>query len=124
MRTRGQAGEGKAGGIIWLAVLAAAIYAGFNTIPPYMANFNLKDQANQIARNPRGSVKDDAILDQLMKATQENDLDGYIQKSCWHVQTLDTQRRITCEYDRVEKIFPGVSHNFHYSIAVEQPLIF
>jgi hypothetical protein len=117
-------GEGGVQGFLWLAAFALALYAGWNIIPVYIANYSLADKVNQIARSPRGVVKDEMILDMLMKEVRENSLDPYIDKSCFHVTTLETSRRISCEYERVEKVLPGVTHTFHFSLNADQPLIY
>ena len=117
-------GEGGVQGFIWLAVFALMLYAGWNVIPIYIANYNLADKVNQIARSPRGTVKDEQVVDMIMKEVRENALDPYIERSCFHVTTLETARRINCDYERVEKVLPGVTHTFHFSINVDQPLLF
>ena len=124
MLTRNERGEGRLGSFVWLVGIVAVIYAGWNIAPVYIANYALADKVNQAARTPRGSVKDDQIAEMLMKDVRENNLDHYIQKSCFQIQTLETARRITCSYERTEKVLPGITHTFHFTIAVDQPLIF
>ena len=119
-----ETGEGGIQGFIWLALFALMLYAGWNVIPIYVANYNLADKVNQIARSPRGMVKDEQILDLLMKEVRENNLDPFIEKSCFHVTTLETARRINCEYERTEKVLPGVAHTFHFTLSADQPLIY
>ena len=123
MLTRSERGEGRVQSIIWLGVFALAIYAGFNVIPVYIANYNLADKVNQICRTPK-SVRDEQILDMLWKEVQENRLDGYIQRSCFKVTTLDTSRRITCDYERAGKVLPGWNRTFHFKLSADQPLVF
>ena len=124
MQSRKEAGEGNLSTFIWLVVLAAIVYAAWNVAPVYIANYNMADKVNQIARSPRGQVKDEQIAELLMKEVRENALDPFIQKGCFHIQTLDTARRITCDYERTEKILPGITHTFHFSLAADQPLIY
>lgn len=120
----GERGEGGFQGFLWLAIFALVLYAGWNVIPIYVANYNLADKVNQIARSPRGTVKDEQILEMLMKEVRENSLDMYIERGCFHITTLETSRRITCDYERVEKVLPGVAHTFHFALNADQPLIF
>jgi len=120
----GERGEGGIQGFIWLAIFALMLYAGWNVVPIYVANYNLADKVNQIARSPRGTVKDEQILEMLMKEVRENSLDPYIQRSCFRITTLETARRINCEYERVEKVLPGVAHTFHFTLSADQPLIY
>ncbi len=123
MTMRSERGEGRLQSFIWLGIFALTIYAGWNVVPIYIAQYSLADKVNQICRTPR-SVKDDQLTDMLMKEVVEHRLDGYIQKSCFKVQTLDTSRRITCEYDRASKVLPGWTRNFHFKIDADQPLVF
>ena len=123
-KRHGQRGEGGVQGFIWLAVFALALYAGWNVIPVYISNYNFADKVNQIARSPRGTVKDEMILEMLMKEVRENRLDPYIERSCFKIATLETSRRITCDYERLEKVLPGVTHTFHFSLNADQPLIY
>lgn len=124
MQTRSEKGEGNLSSFIWLVVVAAMLYAAWNMIPIYVANYNLADKINQLARTPRGAVKDEDIVTQIMKEVQENRLDRFIQRSCFKVQTLETARRITCEYERTEKILPGINHTFRFKLDADQPLIY
>ena len=117
-------GEGKLSGFIWLVGLVAVCYALWNVVPVYMANFSLKDKMNEIARAPRGVTTDDTIRDLLWKEVKERRLDGFIQRGCFRVSTLETSRRITCAYDRTEQVLPGLNWTFHFSNDVDQPLVF
>ena len=121
---RGERGEGGFQGFLWLAGFALALYAGWNILPVYIANYTLTDKVRQIARSPRGQVKDEQIVDMIMKEVRENSLDPYIDRTCFHVTTLETARRINCDYERTEKVLPGVTHTFRFSINEDQPLIF
>ncbi|MFI5182848.1 MAG: hypothetical protein ACHQNV_00500 [Vicinamibacteria bacterium] len=117
-------GEGRLSGLFWLVGLVAVSYALWNIIPVYMANFSLKDKMNEIARAPRGVTSDDAIRDALWKEVKERRLDGFIQRGCFRVSTVETSRRISCAYDRTEQVLPGLNWTFHFSNDVEQPLIY
>lgn len=124
MDRRSETGEGKLSGIIWLVALAAIIYAGWNVIPVYIDHYDLADKVNQACRTPRGTVKDEQIADMIMKEVKEKRLDGFIQRSCFRISTLETSRRITCSYSRTEKVLPGINHTFNLTIDVDQPLVF
>lgn len=123
MLKRSERGEGRIQSFIWLGVFALAIYAGWNVVPVYIANYNLADKVNQICRTPK-SVKDEQLVDMLYKEVQENRLDGYIQRSCFRISTLDTSRRITCEYEREGRVLPGWNRTFRFTINSDQPLVF
>ena len=124
MQARNESGEGKLGSFLWLVAIVAVLWGGWNVVPVYIANYTLADKVNQAARTPRGSMKDDQIAEMIMKDVRENNLDPFIQKSCFQIQTLETARRITCSYERTEKVLPGINHTFHFTIAADQPLIY
>jgi hypothetical protein len=123
MLTRSERGEGRVQSMIWLGIFALAIYAGFNVIPVYIANYNLADKINQICRTPK-SVRDEQLQDMLWKEVQENRLEAYIQRSCFKITTLDTSRRITCDYEREGKVLPGWNRTFRFKLSADQPLVF
>jgi len=124
MRKRREQGEGKLGAIIWLAIFATVLYAGWNVGPVYIGNYALNDKMNEIARSPRGMVKDDKILDLLMKYVREERLSDYINRSQFKISTMETNRRISCEYERTVEILPGWKHRFVFRNQADQPLIF
>ena len=122
--TQGERGEGRLSGIFWLAVFAAVLYAMWNVVPIYLANFSLKDKMNEIARAPQGTTTDETVRELLWKYVKEERLDPYVQRSCFHISTLATSRRISCAYDRTNQVLPGVNWTFHFNDEVDQPLIF
>lgn len=124
MQALRERGEGKLGSLIWLVVIAGLVYAGWNVVPLYIDNFELVDKTNQLARSPRGTMKDEVILDMIMKEVRERRLDEYITRGCFRISTLDTSRRINCEYERPAKVLPGFEKTFHFKIDVDQPIIF
>ena len=117
-------GEGRLSSLFWLVVLVAVAYALWNVVPVYLDNFAFKDKMNEIARSPRGSVTDDTIREMLAREVRERRLDGYIQRSCFKISTLETSRRITCAYDRTQQVLPGFNWTFRFDNDVSQPLIF
>jgi hypothetical protein len=124
MTMRSERGEGsRLQSFIWLAIFGLVVYAGWNVVPIYIAQYSLADKVNQICRTPR-NVKDEQLVDMMMKEVVEHRLDPYIQKSCFKIQTLDTSRRINCEYQREGVVLPGWTRTFRFRIAADQPLIF
>jgi hypothetical protein len=117
-------GEGKLAGLFWLLGFIAVCWALWNVVPVYMDNFSFKDKMNEIARAPRGVTSDDAIREQLWKEVKERRLDGYIQRTCFRVSTLETSRRISCAYERTEQVLPGLNWTFRFNDDVDQPLIY
>jgi hypothetical protein len=124
MLGKSQRGEGRLGSIISLLVLLAVVYAAWNVAPAYIANYGLKDKMNEIARSPRGTTKDDKILDMLDQYVREERLDSYVQRSMFQVSTLDTSRRIFVVYERPVKILPGFEKVLTFENDVSQPLVF
>ena len=124
MRVRNEKGEGQLSTFIWLVVMAAAVYAAWNVLPIYIANYTLKDKMTEIARTPRGQVNDEKVLDLLMKEVRELTLYDYIGRQNFRVVTLETSRRISCEYVRDGQVLPGWKHTFHFNNMVDQPQLY
>lgn len=123
MLTRSERGEGRAQSIIWLGIFALAIYAGWNVIPVYFSHYSLGDKVNQICRTPR-AAKDEHIVEMLHREVVEHRLEPYIQRSCFKITTLDTSRRITCEYTREYRVLPGWNRTSRFVLSADQPLVF
>jgi hypothetical protein len=47
---RAQRGEGRLKAIVYTMILVAAVYAGFKLVPPYVAEYQLKDKMSEQAR--------------------------------------------------------------------------
>ena len=47
---RSQRGEGRLKAIVYTMILVAAVYAGFKLVPPYVAEYQLKDKMSEQAR--------------------------------------------------------------------------
>ena len=45
-----QRGEGRLKAIVYTMILVAAVYAGFKLVPPYVAEYQLKDKMSEQAR--------------------------------------------------------------------------
>jgi hypothetical protein len=117
-------GEGKLGGILSLALIAAFVYAVWNVAPPFMADFNLKDRMIQICRLGRGANPDEAITEKLMSVVKEEELTDFIGPRDFKITTRDTSRRIVLEYERTLKILPGFKKTWKFSHDVDEPIIF
>jgi hypothetical protein len=123
LTSRNERGEGRLGTVIWLLIVAGVAYAGWNLIPVYFSNYNFADKMTELARAPKYSHPDDRIESELIKAAQENHLEDFIKARTCKINTLEVRRVITCEYDRVVQILPGVKHTFHFKSEADQPLI-
>jgi hypothetical protein len=117
-------GEGRIGTLIGLLMLGAFGYAVFHVGPVFVADYGFKDKMNELARVNRGTWPDEKIVDLLMKETRDRGLDDVIQRTDIKIHTVESSRRIYCEYDRTVKVLPGWEKTFHFVDDVEQPLIF
>ena len=123
MGTANEQGEGKLGTIIWLVIIGAMVWAGFQVIPVYYANYSFSDKVVELARAPKYSHPDDRIEAELIKAAQENHLEQFIGPRTCKINTMEVRRVIVCEYDRTVEVLPGVKHKFHLKSEADQPLI-
>jgi hypothetical protein len=72
---RRQRGEGKLKAIVYTAILVAAIYVAVKLIPPYVADYQLKDKMNEQARFAIvNRYTDDHVRDLLFKVIQDLDI--------------------------------------------------
>jgi hypothetical protein len=122
MQGRNERGEAKLSSFIWLAVFAAVIYAGWHVIPIYIDHYTFADKVNEIARTPK-HIKDDKLLEMLMKEVREHRLEDHIGSGCFQINTLETSRQITCEYERIAPVLPGFEKTFSFKLSADQPLI-
>jgi hypothetical protein len=118
---RRERGESKIAGIVTLLLLAAFAYALFNVAPAFVSDYNLKDQIVQVARLGRGGNPDEAITERLMKAVREEGLTDFIGPRDFKINTRDSSRKITVEYERTLNVLPGYKRNFKFSHEVDEP---
>jgi predicted Holliday junction resolvase-like endonuclease len=123
LRPGSETGEGKLGSLIWLVVVVAVLYAGWQVIPVYVANYTFADKVVELARAPKYSHPDDRITKELIKAAQENHLEQYVNEKTCEIRTLEVRRTIACEYERTVEILPGFKHKFKFKSEADQPLI-
>ena len=120
-RRTAQRGEGKISGILSLAAFLAFCYAVWNVAPVYMANYELGDKMVEVCRLHPSQANDERIRELLMRFVREQQLTPYISKETFKIQTRDTARKITVEYEREAKILPGWVRTFKFSHDVDQP---
>jgi hypothetical protein len=123
MRTSSERGEGRLSNIVALVIFAGVIYASWNLIPVYYSNYSFSDRVNEIARLPKYNNPDEAILQKLMKESQQYDLEDFISPRTCTVVTQDFRRKIQCGYERRVKILPGLTRTLRFDIEAEQPLL-
>jgi len=115
MRRRSEEGKGALSNIIWLLVVALAIYAGMNVGPVYFAHYMLKDKMDNMCKLGRAPGVDDRIRTDLMKTVREEELSSYISQADFLITSNEGNRRIIVEYDREVKFLPGLSpHKVHF----------
>jgi Domain of unknown function (DUF4845) len=72
---RGQRGEGKLKAIIYTVILLSAVFAAVKMLPPYIANYQLSDKMQELARFAVvNRYNEDQIRDQVFKTIQELDI--------------------------------------------------
>jgi hypothetical protein len=122
IRRPGERGEGRLSSLIALAAFVAFCMAIWNVAPVYMADYTLGDRMVEICRIGRGGNPDEAIMERLLKAAREEGLSpDYIDRYNFTIETRESSRRITLEYERTYKILPGWSRNQKFSRTVDEP---
>jgi hypothetical protein len=121
IRRPGERGEGRMGSMLALAAFVAFCMAAWNVAPVYMADYVLADRMVEICRIGRGGNPDDAIYERLLKAVREERLEDYIDRYNFKVETRDSSRRITLEYDRTYKVLFGWERTAHFYHQVDEP---
>jgi hypothetical protein len=123
MSVRREKGEARLSSIIWLVVLVGFGYAVWHVGPVYFAGYSLVDKMNEMARAAKYNHPDEKILDTLMKEVRERNLDQWIVRSDFKVNTFDNSRRISVEYDVPIEVLPGWTRTFHFKHEADQPII-
>ena len=124
MRRKGEKGEGKLGGLILLAALAALALAAWNVAPPYLQDYDFRDKINEICRTPRFRARtDDRIMEMLMKEVSERRLSTWIGPESFTITTSDTNRQIRLYYEREIEILPGWKKTIKFESTSDQPLL-
>ena len=123
MMRASERGEVRASSIFSLVVLIAVILVVWNVAPVYIDHYALQDKMNEIARSPRWTANDEKIMDMLMKYVRERRMEDYIKRTQFTLSTVETNRRISVQYQRPAQVLPGWKHTFSFNIMVEQPLL-
>jgi hypothetical protein len=123
MRSNGERGESRLGGIIGFIVFAGACLAAWNTVPAFVADYTFADKLNEVARMNRYQYRDDAIMDLVMKEAGRQRIDSYMSRQDCKITTRETSRVIECAYQREIKILPGWTRVFKFTPGADQPLI-
>jgi hypothetical protein len=72
---RAQRGEGRLKALIYLVFLIAAVFVAFKVVPPYVADYQLKDKMSEQARFAIvNRYTDDQIKDNIFHTIQDLDI--------------------------------------------------
>ena len=125
MRRKGEKGEGKLGGLIFLALVAALALAAWNVAPAYIQYYDFKDKVNEICRTPRYKARtDERIVEMLMREVTERRMTRWVGPESFTISTNDRGRRIELYYERDVQVLPGLKkQTFKFRYTAEQPLI-
>jgi len=123
MRAESERGEGRLGTLVGLVFLVAVLWAGWNVIPVYYANYALSDRMVELARTPKYRYSDEEVMRLIVKAAAEYDAEKYVNATTCKVTTTEHRRTILCEYERVVSVLPGWTQTFQFKLAADQPII-
>lgn len=123
MRRESERGEGRLGGLVFLVLLAAFVYAAWNVVPVYIDHYSYTDKVVEICRTPAYRATDEDIYRMLLKEVEERQLEPWISKENFQVLTRERGRTIVLDYERDAKILPGWTRVFKFSFKVDQPLV-
>ncbi len=123
MRSENERGEGKLGSVVGLAFLAAVLWAGWNLIPVYYANYSMDDRLVELARVPKYRYSDAEVMRLLVKAAAEHNIEQYVNETTCRVTTTEHRRTIGCEYERTVNVLPGWTRTFQFKLNADQPVL-
>ncbi len=123
MRRKSEQGQGRLSGLVFLVLLAAVVYAGWNVIPVFIDHYDFQDKVVEICRTPKYKATDDELYAMLLKEVESRDLDPWISRENFDIRTTERGRIITLSYEREAKILPGWTKTFRFSFKADQPLI-
>jgi hypothetical protein len=72
---RSQRGAGKLKAILFTVILISALYIGFKLVPPYVAEYQLQDKIQELARfGIVNRYSEEQVRDNVFKAVQDLDI--------------------------------------------------
>jgi hypothetical protein len=125
MTRKSEKGEGKLGGLVALALIAALALAAWNVAPVYIQYYDFKDKVNEICRTPKYKVRngDEGITAMLMKEVTERRMTEWVGPESFTISTTDTSRQIRTYYEREVEVLPGWKKTLKFEFTADQPLI-
>jgi hypothetical protein len=123
MRRKSEAGQGRLGGLITLALIVAFGIAAWHVVPVFVAHYDFTDRVTEICRTPRYRGTDEDIEKLLLDETHKRELDQWIGADNFVISSSERGRSIKLEYEREVLVLPGWTHKFKFSYTADQPLL-
>lgn len=125
MGRKRERGEGKLGGLIFLAVVVAGGLAAWNVGPVYFDHYDFVDKVDEICRTPTYKIRggDEGVKKMLMDEVGKRRLTQWIGPESFAVNTTSTSRQIELYYEREVEVLPGYKRTFKFDYKADQPLI-
>ena len=117
-KNRGQRGEGNAGCLFGLIVLAIAVFIAYKMIPPKVKAADLKQTVTDEARMA-ATHRDGVIMNQILAKARELKLP--LTEDNVKISRSTTEITVDVDYD-VPIDFPGKTWNWHQHITVQNPI--
>ena len=120
-RRRSQRGEGKLKAIVFTVVLLLGIYLAFKLVPPYVAEYQLQDKMQEMARfGIVNHYSEEQVRDNIFKVVQ--DLDLPVKREDIKVSVTQSVVKVSLEYTvPVDMLF--YSTELHFSPSSENKSI-
>jgi hypothetical protein len=118
---RSQRGEGKLRAIVFTVVLLLGIYLAFKLVPPYVAEYQLQDKMQEMARfGIVNHYSEEQVRDNIFKVVQ--DLDLPVKREDIKVSVTQSVVKVSLEYTvPVDMLF--YSTELHFSPSSENKSI-
>jgi hypothetical protein len=113
-----QRGEGKLKAIVFTVILVLGIFLAFKLVPPYVAEYQLQDKMQEMARfGIVNHYSDEQIRDNIFKVVQDLDIQG-IKREDIKVAVTQSLVKVSLEYTvPVDLLF--YSTELHFSPSSE-----
>jgi hypothetical protein len=119
---RAEGGEGKFKAILFLAVFVSLIFIGFKTIPAYVAEYQLADKMQEVARySVVNRQSEEQVRDSIFKVVQDLDIPATKED----IKVTSTNSLVTINVDyRVPVDLLVYSTEMHFSPSSENKSLF
>ena len=108
---------GRAGGLLMIAFLAAAVHVGVAVLPPYVAYYAFKDEVAEIGRYP--TYDDGRVRSALLDAIHRRKLGAFVAPEGFEVTLSGDRRRVAGSYRVPIRLF-GQPSELVFRIDVDQ----